>query len=295
MTHARQVFPGATVAVALACSERRYFLRPSAFKNRKLRFLLAHYAEENGIRLHAFVFMSNHFHLILTDPRGRLPKFMEQFDAMVARVFNCDLDRRGAFWEATPYRSWRLNTREEVLNHLIYLATNPVEAYLVRDPSRWPGLVSLPSHAGTSLEVKPPPGGLFNRGHETSALPPKATLRLYVPPHFESEGLERYRRIFQRGLAASLERLHARQGGYRGRRSVLAVRPFSAPKSAEGGPSFAMIPALTNATKEDRIELRLWRQGVRETFYRWQIDKTAVFPHGTYRAVVIYKAKVAGP
>jgi REP-associated tyrosine transposase len=293
MSHARQVFPGATVAVALACSERRFFLRPGRWENRKIRFLLAHYAEENGIELHGFVFMSNHVHMILTDPRGRLPKFMEQFNAMVARVLNRHLDRRGRLWESTPYRSWVLETREELLDHLVYLATNPVEAWLVKSPSRWPGLISLPSHAGTKRNVKPPPRGLFGRGHEGSALPASATLQLHLPPYFREEGLERYRRLFQRALDARLAELHARAGSYSGRGAVLRLDPFSAPKSARGGPSFGLIPALTNATREKRQELKLWREAVRYAFLRWQVDKTTEFPYGTYRAVVLYKAKVA--
>ena len=67
------MFEGATVAIALKCSEGRFFLRPSAAQVRKLRFLLGHYADKHGILLHGFVFMSNHFHLILTDPKRSLP------------------------------------------------------------------------------------------------------------------------------------------------------------------------------------------------------------------------------
>lgn len=289
MTNPRQVFAGATLAVALKCSEGRFFLRPGSRQLRKLRFLLAHYADKHGIELHGFVFMSNHFHLVLTDPRRRLPRFMEEFDSMVARVLNNDLGRSGKFWEATPYRSWLLETPAEVLEHLVYLATNPVSAYLVRHPNRWPGLISLPTHVGTTQEVRPPLGGLFGR-RSKSTLPKRATLRLPLPPHFED--LHRFRRLFEQALQLRLAELHARPGTYAGRDSVKRRDPFSAPASAAGGPSFSLLPALTNATKEKRQGLTRWRQGVRDAYYRWLVDKTTRFPRGTYRVVVHYKARL---
>jgi len=291
MSHPRQVFAGATLAVALKCSESRFFLRPRLRQVRKLRFLLAHYAEKHGIELHGFVFMSNHFHLVLTDTRRRLPRFMEEFDSMVARVFNHDLDRQGKFWESKPYRSWPLETSAEVLEHLVYLATNPVEAWLVPTPDRWPGLISLPSHVGTATPVRPPARGLFGTSR-ASSLPDRATLRLHVPPHFAELSLERYRRLFQSALDESLAELHAREGRYSGREAAKRKDPFTAPASAAGGPSFGLIPALTHATKERRLELKLWREGVRDAFYRWQVDKTTTFPEGTWQVVERYKAKL---
>jgi REP-associated tyrosine transposase len=290
MSHARRVLKGSTVAVVRRCSERRYFLRPSRHVNRLTRFLLAHYADKHGIELHAFVFMGNHYHLILTDTRGQLPKFMEQFDAMLSRVLNKHLGRCGRLWESQSYASWILETQEEVLDHLVYLAANPVEAWVVRTPGRWPGLISLPSHVGKTRKVKPPRGGLFGRGD--SSLPAESTLAIQVPPYFRAKGLERYRRLFQSALQAHLATLHARVGRYAGRESAKCLDPFSAPKGARSGPSFGLIPALTNATKEKRLELKLWREAVRDAFYRWQTDKTTVFPQGTWQVVQRHKARV---
>ena len=73
-----------------------------------------------------------------------------------------------------------------------------------------------------------------------------------------------------------------------------ALDPFSAPKSARQGPSFSLIPALTNASQEDRAELRAWRQAVRRAFYAWQKGKDPVFPVGTFLMPYRYKARVAG-
>ena len=77
-----------------------------------------------------------------------------------------------------------------------------------------------------------------------------------------------------------------------GRAAVKRQDPFGAPASAAGGPSFGLIPALTDATKEERLELKLWRAAVREAYYRWLVDKSTAFPEGTYQVVVRYKARV---
>jgi len=291
MSHARRVLKGSTVAVVRRCSERRFFLRPGRRLNRVVRFLLASYAKKHGIKLHAFVFMGNHFHLILTDTRRRLPKFMEQLDAMLTRVINRHLGRQGRLWESKPYTHWDLESPEEFLQHLVYLVANPVEAWVVRTPDRWPGVISLPSHVGTRLRVAPPRRGLFGRGREGSALGSESVLEVEVPPFFE-EDPERYRRLFQSALDAYLGDLHAREGRYSGRQSAKALDPFSAPEGARCGPSFGLIPALTNATKEKRLELKLWRSAVRDASLRWRTNKRVRFPEGTWLIVERYGAQI---
>jgi REP-associated tyrosine transposase len=293
MSHARRVVKGQTLVVVHRCSEQRYFLLPRRLVNRLVAFLLAHYATKHGILLHGFVFMSNHFHLVLTDTRGRLPLFMGEFDAMASRVLNHLLGRRGHFWEAGSYASWPLKTQVDVLHQLAYVAANPVEAFQVKDPSRWRGLVSLPADVGTSRAVAPPPMGLFGRGHEGSSLPDTATLTLSVPPYFSDPA--RFRALYRRALAHVLHALHQRAGRYAGRDAVLRLDPFSAPESARSGPSFSLIPALSNASAEDKIELKAWRQASRAAFYAWQAGQDPEFPHGAWLMPRKYKARVAPP
>ena len=308
MSHARRVVKGQTLSVVVRCSEQRYFLKPSRSLNRSLRFLLAHYAKKHGFLVHGLTVMANHLHLVCTDLYGALPRFMGELLALITRVVNCPLhrNRRGRLWEAQPYTAWPLQTQEEVLQQLVYLATNPVEAGVVKDPARWPGLISLPSHIGVPQLCKPPTGGLFGRGHEGSALPTSATLTFTVPPIFQdpdpkqqndpahqAKELARFRRLFADALEAALQEIHARIAHFKGRASVARLDPFSRPNTARRAPSFSLIPALTNASKEQRQELTAWRRAHREAFYAWQAGKNPVFPPGTYLMVHRYKARVA--
>lgn len=162
----------------------------------------------------------------------------------------------------------------------------------MRRPESYRGQLSLPEDVGFSTSHRPPRDGLFGRGHEGSALPTSAVLTLAVPPQFASCA-KRFRQLFRRALNATLVGLHERSVSYAGRNAVLRLDPFSAPASAQGGPSFGLVPALTNASKEDRADLRAWRQAVRQAFYAWQKGKDPVFPVGTFLMPHRYKARVA--
>lgn len=51
---------------------------------------------ENGIRLHCFCLMTNHFHLLVEDPRGVISLAMLRLQSSYARYFNDSRGRRGA-------------------------------------------------------------------------------------------------------------------------------------------------------------------------------------------------------
>jgi putative transposase len=70
--------PGAIYHVTGRGNERKDLFRSDADR---LRFLekLAESFQAHPIRLHAYVLMSNHFHLLLETPRGNLSAFLHQF------------------------------------------------------------------------------------------------------------------------------------------------------------------------------------------------------------------------
>ena len=49
------------------CSERRFFLLPEPVVTRIFEYLLGHLSELYEIEIHAYVAMSNHYHLVVTD------------------------------------------------------------------------------------------------------------------------------------------------------------------------------------------------------------------------------------
>ena len=88
MTAPRQILPGSTYMVSRRCTQRQFLLRPSEIINNIFLYCMAYAANDTGIRIHAYTAMSNHFHIILTDPKGKLPKFMEDLDKFVGKCVN---------------------------------------------------------------------------------------------------------------------------------------------------------------------------------------------------------------
>ena len=88
MTAPRQSLPGTTYLVTRRCEGRRFLLRPSALVNAVIEYVLAAKAQEYGILLHAFCVLSNHLHLVLTDPHGNLPPFMRDVGSTVAKALS---------------------------------------------------------------------------------------------------------------------------------------------------------------------------------------------------------------
>ena len=53
-----------------------------------MRYVLAVIAQRTGIRLHCVAALSNHWHLVVTDPEGRVCEFTRDCHAFIARAIN---------------------------------------------------------------------------------------------------------------------------------------------------------------------------------------------------------------
>ena len=93
----RRILPGTTYLITRRTVQRTFLLRPSRQLNQAFLYCLAYAAERYGIGVHAFCVMSNHMHLVVTDPRGTLPQFMQWLNLFPARS-GCDppFQARGA-------------------------------------------------------------------------------------------------------------------------------------------------------------------------------------------------------
>jgi REP-associated tyrosine transposase len=117
--------------------ERRFFLNPDPQTASTLLFALALYAERHGIKVHAYVFMSNHVHLVVTDMRGNLPDFTRDFYSSVARVMNKKMGRRENFWACGAGGATVLIGEQTIVEKMAYTITNPVAAGVVPTHTRW--------------------------------------------------------------------------------------------------------------------------------------------------------------
>jgi REP element-mobilizing transposase RayT len=205
MSAPRQILPGTTYLLTRRCAQRQFLLRPSRKVNQIVRFCLGHAAQRYAVRLHAYIAMSNHLHIVATDTQGNLPEFMHWVNEYIAKCVNVQLGRWESFWAPGSYSAVQLSDADDILAKMVYVYTNPVEAGLVRTAREWPGARSLPKDLVRSpLEIERPKGFFRHDG----PLPAKVSLRLEVPDSLEETGTD-LRCMSARGRS---ERLAAARG-----------------------------------------------------------------------------------
>jgi REP element-mobilizing transposase RayT len=293
MTAPRQVLPGTTYLVTRRCAQRQFLLKPSKTTTDVFLYLLAVAARRFGIEVHAFCVLSNHFHLVVTDPHARLPAFHQFLDALVARALNASLGRWEAFWAPNSYSAVALVSPSDVVDKAAYVLANPVAAGLVRSGRLWPGLWSAPERIGAeALEARRPRHFFDAEG----ALPETASLQLTPPPGFASAA------EFRDQLVAALSDREAQaqreaRGGFLGVARVLAQKATGRP--APGEPRRAMNPRVAAGDRWKRIEALGRLVGFLRSYRSAWVARRAgradaTFPPGTYLLRVLHGVPCAG-
>ena len=271
-----------------------YLLTPSVEVTTAVRFCYLLSALKYGIQLHAVVVMSNHVHIVLTDPDGHMPRFLEEADRLIARSLNALYGRKESFWAPGSYTSQECTSPEAALDRMVYTVTNPVKAGLVKKASQWPGWVTAPQELdGRPIKAERP--RFFFR--ENGPVPREVTGSFCPPPGFEHMSTEEFIAEFERRVRER-ERYYQKKyrGRFLGRRRVLRTNPFDRPKSKEplitAKPSLA--PRLVSELLQWVRELRAWRRAHREASRAYRAgDRSVVFPFGTYWMRHFSPAKVA--
>lgn len=101
--------------------------------------LLCHHADQQHCRVHAYVLMSNHIHLLVTpDASGGLSRMMQAVNRAYVRRVNERQQRSGTLWEGR-FHSTLVDTDWYVLACQRYIELNPVRAGAVARPGdyRW--------------------------------------------------------------------------------------------------------------------------------------------------------------
>jgi REP element-mobilizing transposase RayT len=279
------------------CSQRAFFLRPSAETNGLLRYVLGVAAKRCDIQLHGGVALSDHLHLGVTDPHGRLPAFNQQLNSLLARAMNARLHRRESFWAPGSYNAVILVTPDDILDKLVYILANPVSAALVRRASEWPGVWSPPELIGAGPVPVPRPERFFR---QDGPLPATAELEFVPPPGFAS--VEDFRARLAAGLARreeeAAQQLERAGRSFVGVQSVLAQDPFATATTPE--PPAKLKPRIAcrdpEKRKEALLRLRSFLSSYRIAWLEFARGmREAVFPHGTYWMRIAYGVRCEVP
>ena len=276
------------------CYQRTFRLRPCAKTNAIFTYCLALALEKTGVLLHAACVMSNHHHLVVTDPRGVLPDFLRELHRLTAKAMNASQGQWENLWAAEPCNVVRLVTDEDVEDKIAYAVTNPVTAGLVEQPEKWPGVLLW----GERVVRVARPESYFR---EDGWCPAELWLVVEIPaardgvPTSARDWRGRVARVVGAKVAAAHEAMRETGRRFLGRAGVCATSFIQRPQSYEE--RRGVVPTFTAKVGSVRDRLRRveqhFRRRYRAALDRWRAgDRGVVFPFGTWGMRTMHSAIV---
>jgi putative transposase len=181
---------------------------------------LGDYAAEFGVQIHAWVFMTNHVHLLVTpDKDAAVSKMMQAVGRRYVRYFNREYKRTGTLWEGR-FKSSLVQSENYLLQCQRYIELNPVRAAMVNDPAdyKWS---SYHAHAlGKAIKLHAPHQEYLRLA--TSATLRQERYRQLFKYHVDKELVVNIRDAVNKGLALGSERFKEEIKALCGRRVVPA-------------------------------------------------------------------------
>jgi len=268
------------------CSERRFFLRPDAETTNAFWYCLGWAAQKHRQILHAAVALSNHVHVVATDPYGVYPDFLRDFHGLLARVVNAWRGRWEHFWDANQASAVILDDEAAQLDKVVYVLANPIG--LVERASDWPGATAVDGIVAGHTVVAVRPKHFFREDRDGGEMPERIAITferppalVHLPPH-EYIGLVRDQVTALEKEAADKRRETG--AAVLGRKRVLSQHWNDRPADAE--PRRQLSPTVACRDKWRRIERlkdnKLFRALYRAAFQTFRAGTTAIFPHGTW-------------
>ncbi len=292
----RQFEPGTVYFVTSRTLQSRFLLAPGEKTNELIGGSLGRAVRLCGVELFAYVFMSNHFHLMVRAPSAlAMSQFMQRLQSDIAVKVGRLVDWRGRFF-ARRYSAEPIVDEPAQVERLRYILGHGVKEGLVSAVLKWPGLSCARSLLGGTLATRQKWRNWTRRwrlkikedvkvGRFSKQCPSESeTLQLSPLPCWAGlSDTERQRRAA--GLVADIEATaQAAGGGVLGRRRIAAQDPHARPRHTSHAPR----PKAHASTKEGWLSavhrykefLAVFRRAAR----RWLAGAfDAVFPPNCFR------------
>ncbi len=127
---------------------------------------LAQIAKRFRCALHAYVLMTNHFHLLLTSELDAGPSLLMKFlGQRYVQYVNRTYRRSGSLWEGR-FRSGLVQTDRYLLGCYRYIELNPVRANMVKHPIEYPWSSYAANGGGKPVSWITPHGEYLALGQE---------------------------------------------------------------------------------------------------------------------------------
>ena len=211
-----------------------------------------------GVEIHAFVFLSNHYHLLITVADVKqMARFVGYFEAKLAKEVARSTGWRDKIW-GRRYTAIPVSQEETAqVGRLQYLLSHGVKEGFVRHPGEWPGANSVQA----MLDGAPLEGVWHDRTAEFEArrrgerrrpeeFARKEVVELSPLPCWEDKTPETIRQHTERLIEGIVAQATASSRTYR--RLVANLRPTDRPRRSKRSPA----PWFHCASRAVRLELR---------------------------------------
>lgn len=266
-------------------------------------YCLAVVAQKYSVQLHGFTWMSNHYHLALTDRQGELPDFMRDLNSLISKAINAIRSVRGENYARMSYNAVIVSDARRLLRHCAYAEANPSRAHLVDLAQHWRGVSSANLEYGQEVTYRRPKSGLWKPNPPQRRKKPKrrpanhrspvkcpevATLRLVSPLDPASESPQDARtqvRAFVKEFEDAARQERKAQGiSVLGMRLVRRVHFKSSPSTYED--YFGRIPRVSGSLPQQRAHIQRQLQDFvsryKHALQEYKITGNALFPEGTW-------------
>jgi len=167
-----------------------------------------HYLREacelHACRVHAYVLMTNHVHLLMTpEKEDSLAKVMQSIGRRYVQYFNTVYQRTGTLWEGR-YKATILDSEEYLLTCYRYIELNPVRANMVKHPQYYPWSSYRANAMGESDSLVTPHELYLALGNRPCRR--QAAYHGLFEDHIEPETLDDIRQATQKGWALGNDR-----------------------------------------------------------------------------------------
>jgi hypothetical protein len=221
--------------------------------------------------------------VVIRDPLGRYPEFIEHLHRTIARSQNALRGRWENFWASGQTSVVQLVTREDILRKMAYVATNPVKDHLVDRVSHWPGVNGYRSLLTGRLLHAVRPLHFFRAD---GPMPASVSMQLSFPEELgDGAELGAELEVMVREIELQTATARLRTGArVLGRAAILRQSWKSAPTTFEKRRQ--MSPRIAAGNMWNRIEAltrnRFFVRAYAEARALWLAGIETVFPPGTY-------------
>jgi len=182
-------------------------------------YWLKEFSVKYSVRIHAWVFMTNHVHLLVTPTEeSGLSKMMQSLGRQYVRYFNTTYKRSGTLWEGR-FKSCLVQSEDYLLQCYRYIELNPVRAGMVDDPADYKWSSYQANGLGINTSLCTPHEEYFRLGGSREER--LSNYRSFFRAHVDSSLIKDIRDSLNRGLVLGNEHFKAQIERNLGRR----VRP----------------------------------------------------------------------